>query len=58
MIDIQENISLAMYSTMRLGGRARFLTEIQGIDQMIEALQFAQSQELKFIVIGCGSNIV
>ena len=58
MIDIQENISLAMYSTMRLGGRARFLTEIQTADQVIEALQFAQSQELKFIVIGCGSNIV
>lgn len=58
MIDIQENISLAMYSTMRLGGRARFLTEIQTADQVIEALQFAQSQELKHIVIGCGSNIV
>lgn len=58
MIQITENVSLKHYSTMRLGGLARFACEIHSEDQLVEALAFAENNSLAFRVIGSGSNIV
>ncbi|MCA9324942.1 UDP-N-acetylmuramate dehydrogenase [Candidatus Saccharibacteria bacterium] len=56
-MDIRENVSLRDYSTMRLGGNARYLLEIHERQQMAEAVSWAKLQSLPFIVIGGGSNI-
>lgn len=55
---IQENVSLAAYSTMRVGGLAHFLTEVSSEDELLEALEFAASHKLRFQVIGQGSNSI
>jgi UDP-N-acetylmuramate dehydrogenase len=53
-----ENVSLAKYSTMRLGGQARFLCEAKSTQDVQQAYAWAQSQSLPVIMIGRGSNIV
>ncbi len=57
-MNIQENVSLAQYSTMRLGGKARYLGKIHAKDELIEALQFAKQKGVPTIMIGQGSNII
>jgi UDP-N-acetylmuramate dehydrogenase len=55
---ILENVSLKQYSTMRLGGTARFACEVQSEQELKEALQYADMNMLAWRVIGTGSNIV
>src|SRR3989344_4789612 len=54
---VQEKIPLSAYSTMRLGGRARYLTEIHNRDEIAEALAWAEERKLPIVMIGGGSNI-
>lgn len=58
MINIQENIDLKEYSTMRLGGAARFFCEVKTMFDVKEAVQYADEHDLKAIMIGGGSNII
>lgn len=58
MIHIQENVSLADYSTMRLGGGAKYLVIISSEDELIEALEYAENNQLKTHVVGGGSNSI
>ncbi len=53
-----EKISLKNYSTMRLGGNARYLCEVHSEDDLLQALDFAQKKSLMIKVIGEGSNII
>ena len=53
-----ENISLKNHSTMRLGGNARFLCEIESEEDLLDALKFCQENSLNFKVIGEGSNLI
>jgi UDP-N-acetylmuramate dehydrogenase len=54
---IQENVDLSNYSTMGLGGKASFLTHVSSKEELIEAVNFANSEDLPIITIGSGSNI-
>ncbi|HET8991673.1 MAG TPA: UDP-N-acetylmuramate dehydrogenase [Candidatus Saccharimonadales bacterium] len=56
-MQIQENVELAKYSTMGLGGKARYLTEISSRGELIDACEFAKSKELPCLAVGSGSNI-
>ena len=55
---MQENVALAGYSTMGLGGSAAYLTEIESRQELLEAYLWTKKQKLPVIVIGSGSNIV
>lgn len=57
-MDIKENVSLKSYSTMRLGGNARYLCEVKSEQDLINVLDFAKLNSLKFKVIGEGSNLI
>ncbi len=58
MQNIQENIPLSNYSTMRLGGPARYLLEIHEQNEIEPALIWAEQRKLSVMMIGVGSNIV
>jgi len=58
MLNIQENISLKPYTTFKIGGPARFFCKPQNSDEVIEALSFAQANNLAVLVIGLGANIL
>ncbi|HSX44973.1 MAG TPA: UDP-N-acetylmuramate dehydrogenase [Candidatus Saccharimonadales bacterium] len=54
---LQENVPLSAYSTMRLGGPARYLAEIQNRNEIKEAVDWATQQNLPVVMVGGGSNI-
>jgi len=58
IMQLKENVSLADYSTMRLGGKARYLAEVKDQVRLQELIQWAKSYSLPVIMIGRGSNIV
>src|SRR2546430_173480 len=55
---IEQNVSLANYSTMGLGGPAAYLCTVTNRMEILEALSWAQEQRVPAIMIGGGSNIV
>lgn len=55
---IEENIPLKEYSTMRVGGMARYFTLVSTREELIEALAFAKENSLPVFTLGGGSNIV
>lgn len=57
-MNILENVSLAGYSTMRLGGSAAYLVEVSTRSEVGEAMAWASAHSLPVIMIGGGSNIV
>ena len=57
-MQILENVSLKLYSTMRLGGIARFVTEVKSRADLDEVLVWADNHKLPIRMIGSGSNII
>lgn len=58
LMNVQQNVSLKDHSTMRLGGTAAYYAEIHDRYELIEALDWAEGQQLPVIMIGGGSNII
>lgn len=58
MINIQENISLAPYTTFRIGGPAQYFVEVESGEELAEAVAFATEKNLKFFILGGGSNVL
>ncbi len=57
-INIQENVKLAPYTTMKIGGRARFFVRAVGEEDVVEAVNFAKAAGLNLFILGGGSNVV
>ena len=57
-MQIVQNVSLAEYSTMRLGGSASYACEITSRTDLLEALAWAAERQLPWRVIGGGSNVI
>lgn len=57
-MDVHTNIPLKNYTTMRLGGPARFMTDVHTPEEVAEACRNARSQNLPIFVLGGGSNVI
>lgn len=57
-MDIQQNIPLAPYTTVKIGGPADFFVHTQNTQEFLEALEYGQKNNLSIIIIGNGSNIL
>lgn len=55
---ILKDQSLKDYSTMRLGGRASFLSIIESEKDLLDSLDFAEENQLETLMVGSGSNII
>ena len=55
---LQENADLRLHSTMRLGGRARWLAEAENEADVERLHDWAKQKNLRCLMIGQGSNIV
>jgi UDP-N-acetylmuramate dehydrogenase len=58
MINIKQNIPLKNYSTFRIGGPAKYFIEVSSEEELLEALNFAKDNNLKFFILGGGSNLL
>ena len=57
-MQIQENISLAKYTTFKIGGPARYFCSVNNEGELVEAVKFANKKKLPVMVLGGGSNIL
>jgi UDP-N-acetylmuramate dehydrogenase len=55
---IRENIPIASLTTMRLGGAARYVIDIETEEDVPQAYAFADDKRLPVYVLGHGSNII
>ena len=57
-MEIHENVPLAPYTTIGVGGPARFFIRACAEDHVFDALEFARSKDCPVFILGGGSNIV
>jgi UDP-N-acetylmuramate dehydrogenase len=57
-IAIQEHVLLAPYTTLRIGGPARFFCEVATEAHLLEAVHFARQHDLELFTLGGGSNLL
>lgn len=55
---VTENTPMSRYTTFKIGGNARVLIETESKTQLSEIIVACNENEIKYIVIGKGSNIV
>ena len=55
---IQENVPLAPYTTLRIGGPARYFCDVTSEDALRVAIHIARERNLEIFVIGGGSNLL
>jgi UDP-N-acetylmuramate dehydrogenase len=56
--DFRENVPLAPFTSLGVGGPARFLAEAQTEARVIDALEFAEVHGLEVFILGGGTNIL
>lgn len=57
-MNIQENVSLANYTTFKVGGPARYFCNVETIEELRMARDFANSKNCPIFVLGAGSNVI
>ena len=55
---VQENVSLASFTTFKVGGDARYLVSASTEEELAQAINFAQEKKLEIFVLGGGSNLI
>jgi UDP-N-acetylmuramate dehydrogenase len=55
---IKENVPLAPYTTLRIGGPARYFAGAHKEDELFESLAFAADLGLPVFILGGGSNVL
>jgi UDP-N-acetylmuramate dehydrogenase len=55
---IQENIPLAPFTTLQVGGPARYFAQAHSEDEVREAVSFARTRSLPLFILGGGSNLL
>lgn len=57
-ISVQENVSLAPLTTLKIGGNARFFVRAETELQVSAAFDFAAENDFELFVLGGGSNVL
>ncbi len=55
---VRQEVPLAQLTTFKVGGPARFVCAIESETDLISALTFVREQNLPFVILGEGSNIL
>lgn len=57
-MNVHTNIPLKNYTSMKLGGPARFMTDVTSIDELHQVIVNAKTRNIPFFVLGSGSNVI
>lgn len=57
-MDIHTKIPLKNYTTMKLGGNARFMVEVRTLEEVANICKKAKQNNLPIFVLGGGSNVI
>ncbi len=58
MMEIKEDIPLSLFTSIKIGGKARYFCEPGNIAELREALAFAKTKKLPIFILGGGTNII
>ncbi|MCF7819907.1 MAG: UDP-N-acetylmuramate dehydrogenase [Candidatus Pacebacteria bacterium] len=58
MLNIQNNVKLATYTTFSIGGKAKYLVEAENLADIRQAVEIAKDKEVPLLIIGGGSNLL
>ena len=53
---IKKGVRLADYSTIKIGGRAKYFAEVSNLNQLKKLIKWAKEGNLPFFILGNGSN--
>ena len=57
-LNFQRNVLLSYYTSFRIGGPAKYFFVAKNSSQLKKAIKFAQKNNLKFFILGGGSNLL
>ena len=57
-MELHENIPLKNYTTMRLGGNARYIVDVRSVADIEKVITAASERQLSLFVLGGGSNTI
>ncbi|MEK7832458.1 MAG: UDP-N-acetylenolpyruvoylglucosamine reductase, partial [Acidobacteriota bacterium] len=57
-LSIKENVQLAPFTTLGIGGAARFFVEANSEEMLTVAIAFAEQRGLPQFILGGGSNVL
>lgn len=57
-LQIEQNVLLAPYTTMKVGGPADYFVTVTTTDQLLKLVRWARSVALPYFLLGGGSNIL
>lgn len=55
---VKENVSLAPYTSARIGGPADILIPAESADELARIIKLLQKQEMDYLILGGGSNVL
>ena len=55
---MQQNISLAPYTTFKIGGKADLFIEVHSAEELVAAVKYARNAQIPYFLMGCGANIL
>lgn len=55
---LKENVDLKEYCSFKISSTARFFVDVHGECDIIRAIEFAKAYDMKYFVLGNGSNIL
>jgi UDP-N-acetylmuramate dehydrogenase len=58
MVNFEENVPLSPFTSFHIGGPAQYFARVGSIEDIAEALSFAQRKQLPIFVLGGGSNLL
>ena len=58
MLNIQNNILLAPYTTFKIGGPARYFVSVSSEEELKSAAEWAKKNNLPILILGGGSNVL
>ncbi|MCL5268472.1 MAG: UDP-N-acetylmuramate dehydrogenase [Bacteroidetes bacterium] len=58
LLDFRSEVPLADFTTIELGGNAKYFVRCETVDEIRSALSFAEGEKLPVQILGGGSNII
>lgn len=55
---MQTNIPLAQFTTLKIGGPAKFFTKAESAAKLAKAIEWAKEKNIPYLIIGSGSNLL
>ncbi len=55
---VQENVSLAPYTSARIGGPADVLVTVKSVDELADVMKVVWAHEMPYYILGGGSNVL